>query len=160
MTSSRLALSPRDRRVLAVGAVVLVAILAWALGWAPLIASRDALRKEVVANAATLAWMRHAVTRMEAIGTGATASVAGDRSLLARVDAGARQAGLGGSLVEIEPRDTRHVRVRLAGADFDVMATWLEQTAAHGIAIEALSVQRASGAGRVDAQVSLREGGP
>ena len=80
--------------------------------------------------------------------------------MLAHVDAGARAAGLGGSLVGIEPRDAQRVRVQLSGADFDVLATWLEGAAADGIRAEELSLQRASGPGRVDARVSLREGTP
>jgi type II secretory pathway component PulM len=47
--------------------------------------------------------------------------------------------------------------VQFSGADFDVLVTWFEQRAANGIRVEELSVQRASGAGRVDARVALRE---
>jgi type II secretory pathway component PulM len=50
--------------------------------------------------------------------------------------------------------------VQLSGADFDVLATWLEGAAADGIRVEELSLQRASGPGRVDARVSLREDAP
>ena len=80
--------------------------------------------------------------------------------VLARVDAGARVAGLGGSLVGVEPQDAQRVRVQLSGADFDVLASWLEGAAADGIRVEELSLQRASGPGRVDARVSLREDAP
>ena len=150
-------LSPRDRRVAVFGAVVVTAMLAWSLAWTPLIASRASLRDEAVANAQALAWMRPASARLAALG-GAPATRAADRrSLLARVDASARESGLGGSLVGVEPQDPHRVRVQFSGADFDVLVTWLEQRAASGIRVEELSVQRASGAGRVDARVALRE---
>jgi Type II secretory pathway, component PulM len=150
-------LSPRDRRIAVLGAVVVAAMLAWALAWTPLIASRDSLRDEAVANAQALAWMRPASAQLAALG-GTSATRAEDRrSLLARVDASARESGLGGSLVGVEPQDPHRVRVQFSGADFDVFAAWLEQRAASGIRVEELSVQRASGAGRVDARVALRE---
>jgi general secretion pathway protein M len=104
--------------------------------------------------------MRPASARLAAIGGARVARAGGGGSLLARVDAGARVAGLGGSLVGIEPQDAQHVRVQLSGADFDVLASWLEGAAADGIRVEELSLQRASGPGRVDARVSLREDAP
>ena len=150
-------LSPRDRRIAVLGAVVVAAMLAWSLAWTPLIASRASLRDEAVANAQTLAWMRPASAQLAALGGTPTIRAADRRSLLARVDASARDAGLGGSLVGVEPQDPHRVRVQFSGADFDVLVTWLEQRAASGIRVEELSVQRASGAGRVDARMALRQ---
>lgn len=150
-------LSPRDRRVAAVGAVVAVGLLGWALLWMPLAASRAALREEAMANTAALAWMRPASAQLVALG-GAPVRTADTRSLLARVDASAREAGLGGSLVAIQPQGPQQVRAQFSGADFDVLAGWLQQRAAEGLRIEELSLQRASGAGRVDARVALRAG--
>lgn len=151
------ALSPRDRRITVLGAVVVAAMLAWSLAWTPLIASRASLRDEAVANAQALAWMRPASAQLAALGGTPATRAADRRSLLARVDASARDSGLGGSLVGVEPQDPHRVRVQFSGADFDVLVTWLEQRAANGIRVEELSVQRASGAGRVDARVALRE---
>lgn len=150
-------LSPRDRRVALSGVVVVAALLAWSLVWTPLIASRASLRDEAVANAQALAWMRPASAQLAAFGGTPATRAADRRSLLARVDASARESGLGGSLVGVEPQDPHRVRAQFSGADFDVLVTWLEQRAASGIRVEELSVQRASGAGRVDARVALRE---
>jgi general secretion pathway protein M len=150
-------LSPRDRRIAVLGAVVVAAMLAWSLAWTPLIASQASLRDEAVANAQALAWMRPASAQLAALGGTPAPRAADRRSLLARVDASARESGLGGSLVGVEPQDPHRVRAQFSGADFDVLATWLEQRAASGIRVEELSVQRASGAGRVDARVALRE---
>lgn len=151
-------LSARDRRVLACGAALAAVLLFWALAWTPLAASRATLREQAVANEEALAWMRPAVRELAARG-GAALRRPDGRSLLARVDAGVREAGLGGSLIGLEPQGARQVRVQFGGADFDVLVAWLERQAAAGIGIEELSIQRASGAGRVDARVSLREGG-
>jgi general secretion pathway protein M len=153
-------LSVRDRRIVAIGGVVVALLLGWSLAWLPLADSRASLRTTAAANATALAWMRPASARLAAIGGARVARAGGGGSLLARVDAGARVAGLGGSLVGIEPQDAQHVRVQLSGADFDVLASWLEGAAADGIRVEELSLQRASGPGRVDARVSLREDAP
>ncbi|MBB5015873.1 type II secretion system protein GspM [Rehaibacterium terrae] len=151
-------LSARDRRILAVGAVLAAAMLLWAFVWDPLARSREALRAEAADNAAALAWMRPAAERLIARGGVVVTPSADGRSLLARVDAGVREAGLASSLLAVEPQGSDRVRVQFGGADFDLLAGWLERAAAAGIVIEEFSAQRAAAAGRVDARLLLREG--
>ena len=152
-------LSTRDRRVLVAGAIVVAVALFVALVLLPLLDSRAALRAEMAANAQALAWMRPAVARLTAAGSRPAAPADG-RPLLVRVDASVRAAGLGASVGGIEPVDRQRIRVQFSGADFDVLSQWLLQSSIDGVQIEELSVQRASGAGRVDAHVSLLEAGP
>lgn len=155
-------LAPREQRTLVLGGLALVAILAWLLLWEPLAASRDAWRARVAAAEADLAWMRAAVPRVQAArGQGQAALVPDGRSLLARVDASARDAGLGTSLLRAEPVSTGQVRVTFEQAGFDALVAWLETLATqHGTRVTELSVQRADGVGLVDARVSLEESTP
>lgn len=152
-------LSGRDRRMLLAGAVFVALVLGWIGLWEPLANSRAALRAEAAGNAEALAWMRPAADRLAARGGVADAPVADTRSLLARVDAGAREAGLAASLGSVEPQGGNRVRVVFSGVDFDTLAGWLESLAGTGVAIEEFSAQR-SAAGRVDARLLLREGAP
>jgi general secretion pathway protein M len=145
----------RERSTLTAGAVVVVLVLVWVLAWEPWTASRDQLRVEVQRQAAELSWMRPAVGEALARG-GMDAPVADGRSLLARVDAGLRESGLGNQLVAVEPQGQGRVSVRLSQADFDRFAQWLEQQVRAGLHVESLSVQRA--ASGVDIRVELREG--
>lgn len=150
-------LAERDRRVLQVGALLVALLLVWALGWQPLARARASLREQAVAQAQALEWMRPAARQLAAAGGLQHAPSRDTRSLLARVDAGAREAGLGGSLVSVEPQGTNRVRATLSAADFDVLVRWLQQVSAQGVLLEQLSVQRAAAA-RVDARVVLAEG--
>jgi hypothetical protein len=60
-------LSARDRRIVAIGGVVVALLLAWSLAWLPLADSRASLRTTAAANATALAWMRPASARLAAI---------------------------------------------------------------------------------------------
>lgn len=149
---------PRERLVLGAGSAIGMLVLAWALVWDPLLASRDALRLEVARQSAQLAWMRPAVA--DALSRGNPPEAAPDgRSLLARADAGARAAGLGNQLVAVEPQGNDRVSVRLVGVDFDRFAAWLESLATAGLSIDELSVQRAA-ANTVDVRLALSEASP
>lgn len=150
-------LAERDRRVLQVGALLVVLMLVWALGWQPLARARASLRAQAIAQAQALEWMRPAARQLADAGGLAHAPSTDARSLLARVDAGAREAGLAGSLVSVEPQGANRVRATLSAADFDVLVRWLQQVSAQGVLLEQLSVQRAAAA-RVDARVVLAEG--
>ena len=149
-------LSERDRRVLLGGGAVAAMLLLWALVWDPLAKSRASLREQAAANETALQWMRPAAEQLAAKGGVAAAVSADGRSLLARVDASARESGLGASLVSVEPEGSGRVNVQFTGADFDALSAWLERIAGTGVGIEELSVQRGAGSGRVDARIGLR----
>lgn len=152
-------LSARDRHAIVAGGVVVAITLLWSLALAPLLESRSALREEMAVNAEALLWMRPAAAQLNAFGA-RSQSAADRRPLLVRVDASVRSSGLGASVSGIEPVDPHRVRMQFSGADFDVLIQWLAQSSADGLRIEALSVQRASGAGRIDARVSMIEDSP
>lgn len=151
-------LSARDRRVLSVGIVLAAALLLWAGAWLPLARARAALRMQAVAQADALAWMRPAVEAARAQGGAVVAVPADGRSLLARVDAQVRAAGLASALVNVEPQGERSVRAQFAAVPFDTLGDWLQAGAAAGLHVEELSLTR-SGDGLVDARVLLAEGG-
>lgn len=153
-------LNPRERRLVLLALVVALLFLGWLLLWRPLAAARDTLRGQVAQSAAELAWMRQSLPAVAGSAQAPTPRVDDGRSLLARVDAGARDAGLGEALLRVEPVSTSEVRVSFGGADFDTLAAWLETfTVAHGATVTELSVQRVQGVGLVDARLALREGG-
>ncbi len=153
-------LAGRERALLAGGSVLAGVLLGWAWLWQPLAQEREALRAEAAANAAALAWMRPAAQQAAAAG-GIRAVAAGgdDRSLLARVDAGVREAGLAGGLLAVEPLAADRVRVRFSAVAFDALVIWLEREAGAGLRVEELSLRRVSGPGLVDGQVVLSVAG-
>src|SRR3546814_20439925 len=116
-------LAGRDRRVLQVGVLLVVLMLIWSLGWQPLARARASLRAQAIAQAQALAWMRPAAKQLAASGGLAHAPSSDARSLLARVDAGAREAGLGGSLVSVEPQGANRVRAPLSATAFVALVT-------------------------------------
>lgn len=150
-------LAPRDRRMLGGGALVLAAILAYVGAWEPLVAARNDWRLRVATAQADLAWMRAVAPQVRAQGEAQPAAV-DNRSLLARADATAREAGLGGALLRVEPVAEGQVRVIFEDVAFDDLMRWVEGLAAtHGTRVGELSAQRAAGVGRVDARLSLED---
>ena len=152
-------LAPRDRRVLALGAIVLLLIGGWLGLWEPLRMARDAARTRVAAGEADLAYMRAAAPQLRA-SPEATSAVRDGRSLLALVDATARASDVGDALLRVEPVAADQVRVYFEGADFDALVQWLEELGARqGVAVGDFNVNRAAGVGRVDARMSLERNG-
>lgn len=150
--------APRERVMLARGAVVLAAIAIYFLAWEPLRDSRNALRERVATANADLAWMRAIAPQVAAQAPVQSDGVRDTRSLLARVDASAREAGLGGALLRVEPVAQGQVRVQFEDVGFDALMRWVEALSTrHGTRIGELSAQRAAGVGRVDVHLSLEE---
>jgi general secretion pathway protein M len=151
------ALQSRERRVLAIGGFVLLAIIVYVALWEPLSKSRQDWRVRVAAAETDLAWMRAAAPRVRDAGAVATAPIANDgRSLLARVDASARDAGLGTSLLRAEPIAAGQVRVTFQQAGFDALMRWVETfSTQQAVRVGEFSVQRAEGVGLVDARLTL-----
>ena len=153
------ALAPRERGLLALGAAFVVGVLLYVLAWEPLAQSREALRLQVQAGETDLAWMRAAAPIVRERAASAPAPLVNDgRSLLARADASAREAGLGNTLLQVEPVSNRQVRVRFQGTSFDALMRWVEALSAQGgLRVTEFSARRAEGVGLVDAWLSLEE---
>jgi general secretion pathway protein M len=151
---------PRERQVLLVGGIVTAVLLVWALVWYPLQRSRNDLRVRVQAQQIALQQMRSDSARVAQLhGLGARAKVERQgKSLLALADATARGAQLANELRRVEPVGPKSVRVSFEGASFDAIADWLEGLARDfGVVATDFSADRAEGAGRVNARVTLEE---
>lgn len=151
---------PRERQVLAIGAVVCVALLAWALVWHPLTRAQQDLDARLSARQQDLAFMRQAEAQLESLRqTSQQGGVSREgRSLLALADASAREAGLGPRLTRIEPLDGKRIRLELKTADFDVLVGWLaDLQRRYGIQANDVSIDRAAGDGQVNARLTLGE---
>ena len=152
---------PRERTVLALGFVAVVAMLLWAFVWKPLDDRRNAMIESNARLAADLAVMRELAART----TRSAGAISGDaareragQSLLALADAGLRQAGLGASLRRIEPAGEGRVRLRLEAVSFDPLAAWLEQLSQrHGVRVAEISATRTAYAGQVDVQLVIED---
>lgn len=152
--------TPRDRRVLTLGALLAALLLGWALLWLPLSRSRAQLASRVAQQRADLAWMRQA--QAQASGLRAPGADAGalrqGKSLLALADATARAASLDAALKRVEPTGPDGVRVVFEDADFDAMANWMDQLARnYGVVVSDFSADKVEGMGLVNARVTLQE---
>lgn len=151
-------LQPNERRMLALGAPLVALMLGWAFVWHPLAQRRVTLGEDEAARRLALAYVERGaaeVERLRAAGMRSRGDRAG-RSLLALVDATAREAGLGDGLQRVEPMGARSVRLNLSGVRFDALASWLEELAqGYGVEAESLSAERAEGIGRVNASLTL-----
>jgi general secretion pathway protein M len=150
---------PRERAVLAIGLVAVVAMLLWAFAWKPLDDRRDAMIESNARLAADLAAMRELAARAGATAVdGDAARERAGQSLLALADAGLREAGLAASLRRIEPAGEGRVRLRLEAVAFDPLAAWLEQLSQrHGVRVAEVAATRTDYAGQVDVQLIIED---
>ena len=150
-------LSPRERNlVYAAGALLGVALLYLVLVL-PFTTSSKKLSARVEQKTADLAWMRQAAPQAMAAAGMAQAGGSGE-SLVVIVDRTAREAGLGTSLRDQSPSGNAGLRLRMEGAAFDTLITWLANLQQqYGVSIESATID-AAGPGLVNATLSLTHG--
>lgn len=152
--------STRDQRVLAVGALVVVLLLGWALVWHPLQRQRADLATRIEGQRRDLAYVLAGAAEIERLRTAGTRSRADrqGRSLLALADATARSGGLEPALRRVEPVGPGGVRVTFEAASFDALVGWIEALVRdYGVEATDLSADRADGVGLVNARVTLQD---
>lgn len=155
-----LQLAPRERRVVLLGLLGLGLLLPYWLLWLPLVEQRERLDETLVQQRQDLAWMQAAAQQLRALpGDAGLAEVADDASLLGRVDAAVREAGLGAAVRRVQPEGDTRVQLWLEGIGFDAMLRWLAQLqAGHGVRVDSLAVDRREQPGLVDGRVILVRG--
>jgi general secretion pathway protein M len=150
-------LSARERNlVYAAGALVSVALLYLVLVL-PVQTSGNRMASRVGQKTADLAWMR--AQAPQAMAAAGAARSSGGESLVVLVDRTAREAGLGTSLRDQSPDGNSGLRLRIEGASFDTLVTWLASLQQqHGVSIEAANIDAAA-PGLVNATLSLKQAG-
>jgi general secretion pathway protein M len=150
-------LSARERNLVYVAGGLLGIALLYLVLVLPFQAAGSRMTARVERKAADLAWMRQqAPTAMAAAGM--AQSRAGE-SLVVLVDRTAREAGIGAALRDQSPEGEAGLRLRIEGASFDTLITWLASLQQqHGVVIEMATIGPA-GPGMVNAMLSLKQAG-
>ena len=152
-------LSERERNlVYAAGALVGVALVYLVLVL-PFQTSGKRMAARVAQKTADLAWMQASAPQAMAAAGAAQAAGGGD-SLVVLVDRTAREAGLGNSLRDQSPDGNNGLRLRIEGASFDTLVTWLASLQQqYGVSIESATVGGGAAPGFVNATLSLKHAG-
>ena len=155
-----LGLEPRERLLVAGGAVVLALLLFYVAIIEPISSNYAALRQGVAEQKKTLVWMQGAARQVQTLKRSSPAARGlGGRSLLAVVDQSARSGGLGDAIKRIEPDGAKGVKVWLEGVAFDPMVLWLGNlTRTYQIEPSIVTIEP-QGNGRVNARLTLLEPG-
>jgi general secretion pathway protein M len=147
-------LSPREQRIVWVGAVVAACVLL--LGaLLPLERKVAAARQRVAAAQSDLNWIRSIAPRLTTLRSSAGRN--SGESLVVLADRVARETGIARSLTGSQPGGDGTLSVRLEQVSFDAlthwMATLLQQ---HGTRVISSTIDRTATAGVVSATVVLR----
>lgn len=158
-------LQPRERGILILGGVILLAAVAFLLVIEPVLEGREQARERLAETRSQLAWMQaHADTvaeraRQASHRSGTDPADRSSDSLLAHVDASARAAGLGDPLQRVRPAGDS-VSAGLQDAPFDALMEWLGQLETEdGIVPARLSLERGDRGGHVNAELELGPAG-
>lgn len=155
-------LSSRERLLVTSGAVLILALLFYALVWQPFQANSRRLRQNVAEQRAELVSMRQMAEEIKRLGgSGGTPPAVDERSLLTLVDQTARAAGLGAALKRVTPQGEDRLGVQFDAVEFDKLVPWLGALERdYRIAIINLSVDRTLAAGLVNARATLQSSRP
>ncbi|MGD8884356.1 MAG: type II secretion system protein M [Gammaproteobacteria bacterium] len=153
-------LEPRERRILIIGAGVLVIAMLYLLGWEPLVNKTAKLRDSIDTNQELVSWMENAAEQAQQMqaqisARGPTGKKSG-QSLLGTIDRTAKAGDLGKSVKRVQPDGQTKARVWLENANFDAMIKWLESLQRQqGIRIVTSVIEKQEEAGIVNARLVL-----
>jgi general secretion pathway protein M len=151
-------LNERERNLVYVAGALLGVALVYLVLVLPFQTSGRKMTARVAQKTADLAWMQASAPQAMAAAGVAQAAGGGD-SLVVLVDRTAREAGLGASLRDQSPDGNNGLRLRIEGASFDALVTWLANLQQqYGVSIESATVGAAA-PGLVNATLSLRLAG-
>lgn len=153
-------LDTREKRILIIGAVVLILALMYLLAWEPFIKKSATLEKSNKENEALLLWMERSAEEAKLLqaklkASGPTGSTKG-QSLLGIIDKTAKSGNLGKAVKRVQPDGESKALVWLENATFNDMIKWLESLQRQqGVHIVTSVVEKQEEAGLVNARLVL-----
>jgi general secretion pathway protein M len=149
-------LNDRERNLVYVAGALVAVALVYLVLVLPFQASGKKMAARVAQKTADLAWMQASAPQAMAA-AGVAQGAGGGDSLVVLVDRTAREAGLSTSLRDQSPDGNDGLRLRIEGASFDVLVTWLANLQQqYGVGIESATVGAAAAPGLVNATLSLK----
>ena len=144
-------LNPREQQIVRIGVIAGAALLVVGLVLR-LHGFVQNTEKRIAAKRADAAYIQSVLPELRA----APLPASGGQSLVTVVDRTTRDAGLGVSLKGTEPSGVSGVRVRLEGASFDQLVTWLLRIQQeYGLTIQAATLEKTDSPGRVNASLTF-----
>lgn len=149
------ALAPTERRTLTIGGIALVPILLYLLAWSPV--TRLQHKREVaLRDSRTLAVQLERLASEVQSRRGGASPVATNQSLLALVDQTRKSSNITKAPSRLEPEGDTTVRLWMEDVPFDALVRWLgELQTRYGVRVDAADIDRVSGAGLVNARITL-----
>lgn len=149
-------LAPRERTILAGGALLAIVIVFWGLVWKPLVDQRARYTDDLDVKTRLLADLERA-SRIAAAPS--TAAGGARQSLLIVIDSSARTFGLAEAFTQTRPNGPNEISVSFQRAPFDMIIAWLvELERTHGITVTSASMTGAGQPGLINGQVFLARG--
>ena len=154
-----LSLEHREQRILAAGAVFVVAMVLYLLLLAPYFNSRHRLEAEIAQRQIEITWMGPAAAQLQALRGQQPSGIPSNQSLLAVVSRSAADAGFGQVMKQAQTGNDGSVRVQMQGVAFDGLIRWLGTLRRqYGISVRDLTAQKTAAAGSVDTTLTLVSG--
>ncbi len=149
-------LQSRERLIVGVGVVILLALLGYSTVWAPVQRDLPNLRIDVPKQRTQLALMRVQAQQVAQLRSGAPAKIA-PGNLLTKLEQSAQSRGLRENITRMEPDETNSVRLSLDSVDFNALLRWLQELQIqNGIRPETAIITAQSDPGLVNARLLMR----
>ncbi|MBI2381365.1 MAG: type II secretion system protein M [Gammaproteobacteria bacterium] len=148
--------SPRDRRVLLVGAGALGLALLWLVVIKPFGKYMSTTRLQVEGQRELLGYMRQSAAQVLALRGqgGASGTLPGGMSLAQAVNQAATENGL--TLSRWQPDGEHKLQLWLDDADFDALVIWLGRLESqYGARVDSIAVNQGEAPGRVKVRLAL-----
>jgi general secretion pathway protein M len=148
-------LQSRERLIVGIGAVILLALLGYGIVWAPVQRDLSNLRINVPKQHTQLALMRVQAKQVAQLRGSAPAKIASG-NLLTQLEQSAQNRGLREHITRMEPDETNSVRLSLDSVDFNALLRWLKELQTqNGIRTETATITAQSDAGSVNARLLM-----
>ena len=147
-------LEQRERVLVSVAGALLAIVVAYFALLAPFNKFVAARATRVETKRQDLAWMRSVSPTLQQLA--ASQSGARGESMVVLIDRTARQVGIASAVTAQTPNGEHGMRVRLEGAAFDNLVTWLASLQEqYGVSVESASIDRTDKSGMVNASLVL-----
>ena len=152
-------ISPRER-IMVIGCAAFVVLAAlWVFGVQPVVKHSAGLEQRVMDKRAQLANLQELAGQVQPGGSAPATIQGGNQSLVVIIDRTTREKQLAGYLKRNQPEGPGSVRIRIEGAPFDAVVSWLgDLNNRYGMKATSANFDRA-GTGRVNASIVLGRAG-